>query len=125
DHGVEVYTRARNYFSPRVRVRRRIPVRSITGYRVECVGYGKDPRVDVNLFAAQSQRVPAAVVFFMMLANDRSGAAQEVYALNDAQPVVDVLAHLFPLRPCQRPGLEKYRVAHTYLADVVKQRALF
>src|SRR5436305_11882063 len=82
-------------------------IRAITGDRVKGVGDSEDAGVDVNLFATQTPRVAAAVIFFMVLADDRSGAPQEIDAIDDPQAVVDVLAHLDPFVIRERPRLEQ------------------
>src|ERR1051325_4542950 len=83
DARVEVCADVSSNLFARLDVRGRGAIRAVAGDRIEGVSDGEDARVDVNLLATQTHRVAVAIIFFVMLADDRGRAFQKIDPMNN------------------------------------------
>src|SRR5215470_6855944 len=108
-----------------MRIRAGGPVGTVTRNSVKGIGDREYARVQMYRVAAQPGWVAGAVVFLMMLSDDVLRPRNEVYSIDNRQPVPDMISHLRPFLIGERAVLEQDGIRDSYLAYIMQQCALF
>ena len=105
------------------RARHSIPIRTIGGHRVVCIGHSKDSRDDWNFVPYESVGISLSVHPFVVVTND-SGDVEVIVNLGEnALPDLRVRFHEPPFLERKRARFFEETCRKSYLPDVVYEAA--